>query len=797
MEEKAKENCIALLATKVQTDKNWFLSLLDDEKQRAQEEAHLSAVLFALRAYHIRAHQDKIKSARAEIERINAEEEHNAENYVKVGNLLASIEDEKKKIEAFKPFFSEPYFARMDLIDSVEGYNRYYIGKKGDVHLEVVDWRAPLARRYYQKSRVNFSINEYDYKTVLRRALQTKDGKLLDFKNEFLSVREYLSAEEIAGRDEEILFDPYLREIIKERKEETGVKDIIRTIQEKQYEIITCPERENFVLQGCAGSGKTMVLLHRLSYLMYNNEEIKPHDVVVITPSDSFNAFIDELSEILELDRVKTITLQEYYLKALLSLGVDIRDKIGEEKETEEYLAFLYSPAFQAETKKTLEKIYEGVYGLFLSDECKEYAEKISADFEKILSGYERIKNAPLRVRRAVLGEIKEKKEGGLYYTKPFRSLMNHCLTVQDFFFGALKSEKIKNPSYFYRQVLRFYKSGVYVVKHFESVCTAAANDLEEMRETLRKEIEELKRYKQKIGETVIYRDADRIKAKEEIQKEGEAVKKRIDEIKRLSDHFFEFFSLLRGDEWFRSIGSGENFVDTLRFFYRETVKKFKKKYKMEKKQLYPSDAYALCTLCDLIGAPLSPRYSFVFVDEAQDISAGEYALLSHINSNAVWNVFGDLKQNMTPYRGVKEWKECFPDFTEYELDRNYRNTNQIVDYVSQTLKIGMKPMGFDGPNVEEIKQSEIFGWLKEDKGTKAVVCSEKTREKYRDSRYKETRKHGVSRTEVNYMTVYESKGLEFTSVVVLDEDMTSEEKYIAYTRALKRLAVSHGEESK
>mgnify|MGYP000609880576 CR=1 FL=1 len=102
-----------------------------------------------------------------------------------------------------------------------------------------------------------------------------------------------MTDEEIGGRDEEILFDPYLREIIKNRKEEPAIKDIIETIQEKQYEIITCPERKSFVLQGCAGSGKTMVMLHRLSYLMYNNEEIHSRDVLVLTPSDSFNAFID------------------------------------------------------------------------------------------------------------------------------------------------------------------------------------------------------------------------------------------------------------------------------------------------------------------------------------------------------------------------------------------------------------------------------------------------------------------------------------------------------------------------
>ena len=105
----------------------------------------------------------------------------------------------------------------------------------------------------------------------MRRAIKTKNGEVLDFKNEYLSLKDYLSVDEIDGRDEENVLDPYLREIIKSRKDESAVKDIIQTIQEKQYEIITSEEKENFVLQGCAGSGKTMVMLHRLSYLMYNN----------------------------------------------------------------------------------------------------------------------------------------------------------------------------------------------------------------------------------------------------------------------------------------------------------------------------------------------------------------------------------------------------------------------------------------------------------------------------------------------------------------------------------------------
>ena len=50
--------------------------------------------------------------------------------------------------------------------------------------------------------------------------------------------------------------------------------------------------------------------------------------------------------------------------------------------------------------------------------------------------------------------------------------------------------------------------------------------------------------------------------------------------------------------------------------------------------------------------------------------------------------------------------------------------------------------------------------------------------------------KQKVSRSKINIMTVYESKGLEFSSVVVVANGMNKSEKYIACTRALNELAV-------
>ena len=363
-----------------------------------------------------------------------------------------------------------------------------------------------------------------------------------------------------------------------------------------------------------------------------------------------------------------------------------------------------------------------------------------------------------MRVRRAVLGEIKERKEGGLYYTKPFRELMNCILDIDDFFSGTLKSENAKNPSYFYRQLMSFYKSAAFVAKCEEQIVEDAVITLDELKISLEKEISDLKRYRQRIGTVEVYVYADRIQKRMTLLSEIEKVLEKVRFIGENGTAFSEFYDYLRGEKNFSALGSGEDFVDVIRFFYKETVKKTKLRFGMKNRSMYPSDAYALCQVCSLLGKTLTPKYAFVFVDEAQDISAGEYEL---------------------------------PDFEVFTLNQNYRNTNQIVDFVASALKVDMQSIGFDGPEVQHISPRGISAFFRDKKGLKAVICSEKNKDEYIRKAYSVVSEKGrISRTRINLMTVYESKGLEFTSVAVIPDNMTPNEKYIAYTRALKELAI-------
>lgn len=784
------EELINLISPKRNTEKQYFLDLLDGEKQFAYEEERIAAVMKLLRAFRLSKLKSKLDGLKAERQEFTQSEDYNAEKYRRVLEINAEISQIKAKMQEFKPFFEEPYFARMDLTDDKEGYNSYYIGKHGDEKLEILDWRAPLARRYYQKSKTQFSINEYDYKLILRRALRTRNGKILDMQNEYLNLSDYLSKEEIGGRGETLIFDPFLKEILRGRKEKQEICDIIETIQEKQFEIITLPEREEFVLQGVAGSGKTMILLHRLSYIMYNNESVRPSDVMVITPSDSFNAFIDELATVLELEKVRTSTLDNYFLNLLKNAGADISGKTDFSVEfNPEYLKHVYSAEFSESVDKKLAKIYDGIYGLFASGECREVAREVENACDLQTAEYEKIKNAGLRVRRCILGEIKEKRDGGLYYTKQFRYMFNCVLDVKEFISLVFSDERMKGYAFFYKQLLSFYKSIKFLRRYSSKICLSAIEDLRSLKQTVEKEITDLHRYKFKAGEVEILTYASGIEKREQLKNEIDAAISRVELILNAFSTVHDFADVLRGESYLAAIGKCENTLGILRFFYRETVKKSKLKFGVTEKKLSRSDAFALCLILTKLGYDLSPKFSFIFVDEAQDISAAEYGVIKKVNSRAVFNIFGDLKQNITGYRGITDWAET--GYKKYELDLNYRNTNQIVEYVSEKLGIKMKSIGFDGVKVAHISSRSVTSWLSSKNGLKAVICGGQSIDKYIRKSYNVISRTGrISKTKINVMTVYESKGLEFTAVAVADGDMTDNEKYIAYTRALKELAV-------
>ena len=50
--------------------------------------------------------------------------------------------------------------------------------------------------------------------------------------------------------------------------------NIVQTIQKEQNEVIRDDLKNNIVLNGVAGSGKTSIGMHRIAYLLYANKDV-------------------------------------------------------------------------------------------------------------------------------------------------------------------------------------------------------------------------------------------------------------------------------------------------------------------------------------------------------------------------------------------------------------------------------------------------------------------------------------------------------------------------------------------
>ena len=121
MAEMRYEQLQKLIASHKEPDRQFYLDLLDEDKQRAYEEAHVAAVMTLLKAVYINKLKVKIALNREEIEKLRSTGEFSAENYRTIIGLNAEIKGWKQEIESYKGFFVEPYFARMDLLDDKEG----------------------------------------------------------------------------------------------------------------------------------------------------------------------------------------------------------------------------------------------------------------------------------------------------------------------------------------------------------------------------------------------------------------------------------------------------------------------------------------------------------------------------------------------------------------------------------------------------------------------------------------------------------------------------------------------------
>lgn len=193
------------------------------------------------------------------------------------------------------------------------------------------------------------------------------------------------------------------------------------------------------------------------------------------------------------------------------------------------------------------------------------------------------------------------------------------------------------------------------------------------------------------------------------------------------------------------------------------------------------------------IAQQYSPRssvsdISVLCIDEAQDISPLEYSLLKSNHSRSViWNLYGDINQNISDYKGLYSWKDLQvfdnDNFQIFNLNQNYRNSYEISEFTNKTLNSNMVSLGLMGPPVVSTD------W----KNSKSEIIQELSSHNNEILLFKSNPENELLLKNIDkkfIREIHEVKGMEYRKVFVLQNGMTSRELYLAYTRAMESLII-------
>ncbi len=179
-------------------------------------------------------------------------------------------------------------FGRLDTVSGEKSYvGRLGLSDPADGHESLLlDWRAPAARAFYVATAA------HPENLRRRRQFQTRGRRLLDFTDEVFGDDPSDQQDGQRGGSS----DAALMAAINAPRGD-GIQDIVATIQAEQDEIIRLDHPGVLVIEGGPGTGKTVVALHRVAYLLYTQRQrLERHGVLVLGPN---TAFLDHVGNVL------------------------------------------------------------------------------------------------------------------------------------------------------------------------------------------------------------------------------------------------------------------------------------------------------------------------------------------------------------------------------------------------------------------------------------------------------------------------------------------------------------------
>lgn len=645
----------------------------------------------------------------------------------------------------------QAYFARLNFTPAGGTPQTYYLGRWGvydssSLDVTVVDWRSPVANLYYSGQ-----VGPMDY--------EAPDGRV---QGE-LTLKRMLTVEEdrlISLFDSGVVSqDAYLQEVLGTVSSDR-LKEIVTTIQAEQNQVIRHPLRQNLIVQGVAGSGKTTIALHRIAWLLYAfRDSLRPEQMMILAPNPLFLSYISQVLPDLGVERVIQTTFaglcQQWMGKRTPKVQVVSRLEERLSASTADRLAV----GQVLQRKGSLD---------------------MKASVESFLEGYQVEILPPEGLRFG----------GNVLYT---------AQEVQDIFLKQLK--------------------------HFP-----LAQRIDELKKYIKKRLakttETMKAAMEKMAQDrltqLLFALPDGPERRARAKKLLESRDARMAEIDQKAKAYLKEFPALFPDLSLLSV-------------YRTYLMRCESQAVqdatlplLDKKRIQQEDLAAVCSICQTVyGLPQKPLRHIV-MDECQDFSPYQLALLHQHYPAATFTLVGDLMQGVHEDEGIRDYQQWIgPVFsgeaTLLRLVTSYRNTTEIMQLASRVaarhpvpgqqtaqpvLRHGEEPLisvfATDKERYTALRQ-QAQSWL--DEGYRTIALIEKSRsgaERLYKLLKDDLPVHLLREEDTDYqgglliLSASMVKGLEFDCVALCnaseaqfaDDPFLCRVLYVALTRPLHRLRV-------
>ena len=586
------------------------------EQQRLQETvAYMDQILHSSKS-DIENAQENIKTALSNVEYLDSSDSFL--NILMNTRFFELARNQKEGLEAIR---QKPYFARIHFQREQEPEEFLYIGKTSLFHSEthepiIVDWRSPVANVYYdgRLGDITYEVRDEELSGHLfaKRQYKIEQAELINYRDVDLTTNDELLQEALEG------------------KADVRLTEIVSTIQKEQNEIIRAHLRQPILVQGAAGSGKTTIALHRISYFLYTmGEHFNAEQLMILAPNNLFIEYIGDVLPELGVDKICQTTYADYVQNAL-----KLKLKLTNPNEQLEKIIEQAGNFEELHLSKMKGSPY---YELMMQRYLTHYEQQLATRFDDVF----------IEKYRIIKGE----------HLKKLFLVEFHYMPIEK------RLERIK-------KIIQTE------VKRKTTAVLAKLNA----------------RYEDAIGRALNgMRDADKRRrtVTKMIDERDERIPKIKQEAKTTATAYMKKFTKSKIKTLYRELVTSRELLYEIAPEWDPTeTESFLKAHKKESWAL--EDLAALYYLqAKVKGIDEKWKMRVVFIDEVQDYSYFQLAALKAGLETDMFTMVGDLAQGIHSYRSLTEWQpvlDLFPRATYATLQKSYRTTIEIMELANEIL---------------------------------------------------------------------------------------------------------------